>query len=257
MPVVGPLAYRLAYTFSTLGKIGGVHHRTCPLCGYSGRFMAYGDPPRWDARCPSCKSVERHRLLGLLLKERPSLVSGRTIHFAPEPGVRNLIKPMAEQYQSADLKVGSDLQLNLEALDLAEASVDTFVVSHVLEHVDDRKALPELFRCLRPGGTAIIMVPIIEAWQNSYENSEVTTDEERLLHFGKTDHVRYYGADLRERIRAAGFVLGEYVAPGAASARFGLARGETVFIATRPARGAASSDPLVKTPLSDDPCGSN
>jgi len=130
---------------------------------------------------------------------------------------------------------GCDLVLNLERLELSDQSVDVFIASHVLEHVDDQKTLAELFRCLKPGGTAIIMVPIVEAWKQSYENDEVSTSRERDLHFGQFDHVRYYGADLRERIKAAGFELEEFTASPSDCVSFGLMRGETVFLASRPA----------------------
>jgi ubiquinone/menaquinone biosynthesis C-methylase UbiE len=34
----------------------------------------------------------------------------------------------------------------------------------VLEHVDDAKALGEIYRVLKPGGVALIMLPVIEGW---------------------------------------------------------------------------------------------
>jgi SAM-dependent methyltransferase len=171
----------------------------------------------------------------LLLKQRPELAGGRTIHFAPEPAVARILRPLASDYQSADLgRRDCDLQLNLERIDLPDQSVDTIMVSHVLEHVDDRAALREMHRCLRPGGAAIIMIPIVEGWTATYENPSVAADRERNLHFGQADHVRYYGADVRDRIRGAGFELEEYSANGADCVRFALMRGETVFIATRP-----------------------
>lgn len=235
IPIVGDLAWGVVYGLSTLRKIGGVHLRSCPLCGFSGRFRAHGNPPRWDARCPKCNSLERHRLLGLLIRERPQTIKGRTIHFAPEPAVSKLIKSLGAQYETADLfKSHCDLKLNLENIELSDCSVDTFIVSHVLEHVNDTLALPEIFRCLRPGGSAIIMVPIVEGWHATYENPQAKSDDERLLHFGQADHVRYYGADIRERIRSAGFALEEYVAGGEDTARYGLVRGEPVFIASKP-----------------------
>ena len=124
MPLIGPLARSIArpfsrhgsvgYSIATLRKLRGVHARTGTVCGYRGKFRAFGDPPRWDARCPSCGSLERHRLFALLLKQRPGLVRGRLIHFAPEPNIAALVKPLADQYQSADLFMsGCDLALNL------------------------------------------------------------------------------------------------------------------------------------------------
>jgi hypothetical protein len=68
----------------------------------------------------------------------------------------------------------------------------------------------------------------------TYENPAAKTAAERERHFGQHDHVRYYGADLRERIRAVGFGLKEFTAEGADVPRYGLLPGEKVFIATRP-----------------------
>lgn len=243
-PILGSAAYkllghkgylgRLRYGLSTVRKLSGTHPRTCTVCGYEGFFRAYGDPPRWDAECPKCEALERHRLLALFLAQNRELIRGRVIHFAAEPCVAELIRPAADNYQSADLmRSDTDLKLNLEELDLGNESVDIFVVSHVLEHVNDRKALAELHRCLKPGGAAIIMVPIVEGWQSSYENDEVSTPKERTLHFGQHDHVRYYGADIRDRIRTAGFDITEFTAQPEDCIRHGLVRGETVFLAAR------------------------
>ena len=61
----------------------------------------------------------------------------------------------------------------------------------------------------------------------------MTTPEERLLHFEQSDHVRYYGADIRDRIRAAGFALGEFTAVEPFVSRHSLWRGEKIFVASR------------------------
>ena len=54
--------------------------------------------------------------------------------------------------------------LNIEEIELATNTVDVILCSHVLEHVDDKKAMPELFRILKSGGRLLAMVPII-AWE--------------------------------------------------------------------------------------------
>lgn len=146
----------------------------------------------------------------------------------------NILKAAASSYVSADVAKGrGDLILNIEAIDLPDSSTDLFVLSHVLEHVDDRRALSEINRCLRSNGVALIMVPIVEAWAETYERQDVVSPNERWLHFGQNDHVRYYGRDLEKRIKQSGFDLRRFTADGADAKKYGLRRGETIFIATK------------------------
>lgn len=224
------------YALQTLSRLRGVVPRECPVCGHSGKFRAADSPPRWDARCPKCGSFERQRLMALYLRARPKAGEGKVIHLAPDPSIGGVLKKRAREYLTADLFMpGCDLALDLEQIDLPGDSVDLFVCSHLLEHVDDRKALSELYRCTAPGGATLIMVPIVEGWKTTYENpaAAVAGDQARELHFGQFDHVRMYGADLRERIRSAGFDLSEFVATPEDCLRYGLLRGETVFVAEK------------------------
>ena len=231
---------RLRYMISVVRQLGGVEPRSCTLCGFSGLFQAFGHPPRYDAECPHCGSRERHRLFGLLLARFPDLGRGKdVIHFAPEPLIAEELRERAGRYRSADLHMaGCDLRLNLEQLELPDASVDLFVLNHVLEHLDDRRALSELFRCLRPGGSAVISCPVVEGWTSTYENETVArgeSEQAKRLHFGWYDHLRYYGADIRSRISEPGFSLAEFCATGEEAVRHSLVRGERIFVATRPA----------------------
>jgi SAM-dependent methyltransferase len=200
------------------------------VCGTSGRFLAFGLPPRLDARCRRCGSLERQRLLALYL-QRTNSISGRDVlHFAPEPGLAQwLCRSEPRKYISGDLRKSADRILDVEQLEIEDASFDVVICSHVLEHVDDRKALEEIARVLRPGGLAILMVPIIEAWNQTYEDAAVSTPQARRRHFGQEDHVRYYGRDFRDRVSAAGFSIAEFTATEPDVQRFGLLRGETVF----------------------------
>ena len=208
----------------------------CPCCGYKGNFNpAAGTPPRPNAICPQCRSFERHRLMALALQRGFVSFAGKDVlHFAPEPAVKAMTDTQSPKSRvTADLEPGiADRVLNIEQLDLEDESLDIIICSHVLEHVDDRKALGEMKRVLRPGGQAVIMIPIVEGWDTSYENAEITSEEDRHIHFGQFDHVRYYGgADFRKRVKDAGFQLSEFTADGAECVRYGLVRGERVFLA--------------------------
>jgi SAM-dependent methyltransferase len=216
--------------------------RTCNLCGFHGLFGATGRPPRLDALCPRCGSLERHRLLWLWLEPELTTLPTPILHFAPEPSVEAKLRAShAGDYTTADLySAGVDEKLNLESIDRPDHSVGTIIANHVLEHVDDVATLAEFARILRPDGVLICEIPIVEGWAETYENPAVRGGAQADLHFGQSDHVRFYGADFRDRLRAAGFALSEHTAEGADVIRYGLVRGEKVFIARpAPAGGGA------------------
>ena len=193
-------------------KYLGWHHR-CPLCGWRLRRFA---PDRWDGerwtgpptRCPSCGSLPRLRLLWLLLEARLRLGGGGALlHLAPEPALAERLAHRVQGYTSADIEPGrAQIQADLAALPFADGSFDVVVCSHVLEHVpDDRAALAELHRVTRSGGLAFIQAPVNYDQPRTYEDPSVADPHERATHFSQPDHVRVYGADLRERLESTGF----------------------------------------------------
>ncbi len=230
---------RARYVFEIFAKIGGSVPRECNLCGYRGNFRAIGHPPRYDARCPACSSLERHRLTGLYFQRNPKHIDEQTrvLHFAPEEALRTFFRATTQRYQSADFAANrADLKLDIEQIDLADGSMDLIICSHVLEHVDDAKALAEMRRILSPNGTVVILVPIIEGWASTYENAAATLESDRALHFGQSDHVRMCGSDFRKRVANADLHLSEFTAVEPDVLRYGLLRGEKVFFATKAAQ---------------------
>lgn len=216
-------------------SLGKFPQRECNLCGHSGRFWPTGDPPRVGAMCPRCGSLERHRLLGLWLRDRKALEGARVLHFAPEPIIASLLQEHANRYESADLDPTKsvDRVLNIEEIDLPDATVDVVVASHVLEHVNDAKALSEIRRILVGNGFAVLMVPLIEGWDRTFEDATITSSADRAILFGQADHVRYYGRDFRDRVREAGFELSEFTAEEPNVTRYGLLRGDKIFVARK------------------------
>lgn len=210
----------------------GQFPRSCPVCGHRGLFSAAGSPPRWDAQCSECGALERHRLFALALQAGLAPKGpGDILHFAPEPSITSLLKQYARRYVTADLfRPGVDLRLNIEALDLPDGEFDVIFCSHILEHVDDKRALSELNRVLRPGGVMYAMTPIVEGWAQTYEDPSVRSEQERELHFGQHDHIRYYGRDFRDRLTAAGYEVEEFTPGGDICVPYGLMRGETLFV---------------------------
>jgi SAM-dependent methyltransferase len=183
----------------------------CPCCdGSFDEFIRHRGRPH--AKCPRCGALERHRLLWLYLTERTNLLSSRCslLHFAPERSYAERLKPRPGlRYVTADL----DSPLAMDKVDImdmpyADGSFDAVLCNHVLEHVDDdRVAMQEIRRVLRPGGWAILMTPIDATRATTLEDPAITTPAERHRVFGQSDHVRLYGRDFAARVADAGFAV--------------------------------------------------
>jgi hypothetical protein len=217
---------------------GGRHKRECPICSYLGHFAYSGvQPVVADSLCMVCRSIGRHRQHKLLMDRHPEWLDGKDLlHISAEPCFVNDYRRRARTYVMGDyLPVEGEAAVDIQAMTFADRSLDLIICHNVIEHVpNDRAALSELFRVLRPGGVAILSAPLVDAWEETYENPAIQSTSERDLHFAQSDHFRIYGRDLYDRIRAAGFHLSVDVAREPEVARYGIERGETIFVATRP-----------------------
>jgi glycosyltransferase involved in cell wall biosynthesis/SAM-dependent methyltransferase len=212
----------------------------CPCCGRRLRKFArfYGEAEQ----CPSCGSLMRHRALLLYLRDVLRLGSKpvRFLHVAPNKGLMRWLRALPGlEYVSADLNSPlAMVHADVTDLPFGDAEFDMLVCAHVLEHVpDDRRAIGEFFRVLRPGGTAILQVPPDDV-EATFEDFSITDPRERERVFDQYDHVRLCGPDYIERIAGVGFEAArvdhvESLGP-AVRAEHGLRVGEPFYLAIKP-----------------------
>lgn len=184
----------------------------CPICGGNVRkFLTQGIIPREHVMCPVCKSLERHRLTWLFLQRRTNLFNDankKMLHVAPErmfeykfKQVRNLRYITADLYDPRVM-----VKMDITNIELPDNSFDVIYCSHVFEHIsDDRKAMSELYRILKPNGWAVLLVPITT--DSTFEDPTITDPQKREELFGQHDHVRRYGPDYVDRLGDAGFTV--------------------------------------------------
>jgi hypothetical protein len=218
----------------------GGEARYCVVCESRLRcFLPFGHVE--DEWCPVCLSMSRHRLLWHALQQTPAFAApcGRLLHIAPEPGLERLLRRSTRlTCATGDLHDPRvDVRFDITRLPFADGSFDIVICSHVLEHIpDDRAAMREVARVLKPDGTAHVMVPF-HGDEVTDEDPSVTDERERERRFGQHDHVRYYGRDIAGRLIDAGLCAQAWraeqlLAPDAV-VRAGLFPGETVFACTR------------------------
>ncbi len=189
--------------------------RFCPVCNSWVRsFNSFGAVLRPDARCPVCYALERHRFVWEFFKKYINFfdkVPKKLLHFAPEPGlVSNFKNIPAIDYLSADLyDPNAMVKVDITNTGFQDESFDLVYCSHVLEHiVDEAKAIGEIYRILKKGGQAVILVPIIA--EKTFEDPSVIDPAEREKLFGQSDHVRVYGPDFKDRLIHADFTVTEF-----------------------------------------------
>lgn len=224
-------ARRLYRSIYSLKYRGNKFH--CSFCGRTfSEFLPAGyDLPvlkehdvvgggrRYNAICPNCYSHDRERLVFLYLKAKKGEVFKdhlRILHVAPELNLGPALKANKHaDYVSSDLSSRlAGQKMDITAINEPDDSFHVVICNHVLEHVlEDVKAMRELYRVLKPGGFAILQVPLSFKLSESIEDPNVVSEQERERVFGQKDHVRLYGKDYVTRLREAEFkvTLEEFV----------------------------------------------
>jgi predicted SAM-dependent methyltransferase len=181
-------------------KIGILYKKKflCPICGYRGPFKTYyyRTCAIKHYNCPQCLSASRHRLQYLAVKQLSEYYdfSEKVImHFAPEACMQGFLKQMSGYYYTSDISAkGVDCIADLCHLPFKTQSCDVIFASHVMEHIhDDHSVLKEIWRVLKPGGIAILSVPVLGPITVEYP--ERNPEE--------YDHVRAPGLDYFKRYK--------------------------------------------------------
>lgn len=218
--------------------------KLCPIC-LSGTklFLPAGIFSRPNARCPVCRSLERHRALYLYFEEnRNKFVKNMAVlHFAPETVFYNYFSTLDIDYWPVDINenyAGIRKAVDITNMPFENASMDMIVCNHVLEHIpDEKKALSEMYRVLRDDGEAIVTVPLNEQSDETLEKEEYNTPELRLKYYKQEDHVRLYGLDIASRFADANFkvevikIAEQYSKEDII--RYGLMESERIFILSK------------------------
>jgi SAM-dependent methyltransferase len=211
LQLVGHWAARLLSIFYIGNKV------ECPVCNSKYRkFLPYGrnTSSRENALCPSCLSLERHRLMALYMKRKTNFYTAnlKVLHVAPEYCFIDRFEHMKNlDYITADIESPlAKVKMDIHQIPFEDNTFDVAFCNHVMEHVDDYiLAMSELHRVLKPGGWALIQSPQDMKYEVTYEDPTITDPKEREKHFLQNDHLRLFGRNYGRELEKGGFKVTE------------------------------------------------
>lgn len=193
--------------------------------------------------CPNCLSTARERLVIACLDTFIRPQGKNILHLSPEPNVYDYLKKKGTVV-TADLHPGfyrhidpAVRQEDITALSFADGSFDLLVANHVLEHIpDDRRAMAECFRVLKPGGRAVLQVPYSVLLHDTLESPNIHDPDLQSVLYGQEDHVRIYALkDYMCRLEQAGFEVAMAKDPErTAMLAFATQPGEEFILVSKP-----------------------
>ena len=206
-------------------------------------FLPAGIQKRANAKCIKCGSLERHRTLWMFLKQKGEIFGKplKLLHVAPEKiFYEQFISIPQLEYYPIDLMPekyeygAKTIVMDVTSMTFPDNYFDAIICSHVLEHIrQDRKAMQQLYRVLKPGGWAILNTPVNMNAEATTEDVNLYDPQKQLELFGQPDHVRIYGRDFLTRLEEVGFRTNviDYVSNFSHNERFryGLKKKEVIF----------------------------
>lgn len=233
----------------------------CWICGNSVvEFLDYGLPPR-RGRCPHCGAKPRNRAAYWYLTQvvRPALGAGDEVleigssrigarYLCTEAAVGDarctLIDERELDFHARIESPHRFLRMDVTDMTFADDCFDVILCNNTLPYVrDDRKALAEIFRCLKPDGLAML--------DSSYDGERtLSVAEFRCEHpelgddyFAENGDQWVYGKDYIERLQSVGFQVRIDEVFAGCTPEFKLGHGfkahHELVVAFRSARGSA------------------
>jgi SAM-dependent methyltransferase len=181
--------------------------------------------------------------LWLYLKKRTTFFDDylKVLDIAPVEFFQQKCKSLPNlNYISADISSSiAMIKMDITNISFYDNQFDCIICYHVLEHIsNDKKAIKELFRVLKPGGWAILQSPVDYSRKKTFESPKIISQEERKRIFGEKDHLRIYGQDYKDKLEEAGFVvkLDDFVKKLGDNLikKYGLMKSEIIYFCTKP-----------------------
>ena len=193
---------------------------TCPLCESHTQYEITNFGLHCEGlTCEKCGCNARNRFfyysLKKILRERENINRRLKVLEASSYGYLNLGEGFLEMMArlGADFTCSDYFERNFKAMikeDLSNLtfendSFDMICHSHVLEHVeDDVAAISESYRCLKPGGTLLLSIPI---------QTDFTFPVHDEYHGDNSFVFRRNGWDIIEKLKSEGFHVEVLVPP--------------------------------------------
>ncbi len=177
--------------------------KRCTVCRWQG--TAFDGVEHCESSvCPQCGAIGRDRWLFHCLTSSTTVTKQtRLLETSPRMGhaykdaMSARVDYLASDYDQRAHQ--ADIAIDLQKIDLPDDSLDVVLTSHVLEHVPDTDAaLDELYRVLKPGGTVILLVPVLQG--------VTAPPAEPEFHGDDTPVFWRFGLDLTGTLRDHGFV---------------------------------------------------
>lgn len=175
-------------------------HVFCPICqSVHNIFSPFGNPSRFNAQCPSCNSLEKHRLIYLFLEDSSRLLSNdiKLLHFEPDSSLYDYFKSLDNvEYISAgnNLSFTVDNVIDFENIEFPENNFDMIILDYATlnDYEDYSCILENLYNCVKDKeGVILIHFPL-----SNYESNEELDGFENQLENSGFKVTRYAAEDI-------------------------------------------------------------